>query len=101
MLRNTLPEAVRRGVREPPLVENQYADHAHLAGRTAPDAPELLLAGILRVVDTYDAMTSDRSYRDTLPREQWESVLRRGAGSKFHPEAVRAFFRVEERNRGR
>ncbi|HEX7243176.1 MAG TPA: HD domain-containing phosphohydrolase [Longimicrobiaceae bacterium] len=78
-----------------PLIENQYTDYAALPDRIPPDTPEFLLAGILRVVDTYDAMTSDRSYRETLPREVWESVLRSGAGSKFHPDAVVAFFRVE------
>ena len=51
-------------------------------------------------VDTYDAMTSDRSYRETLPREKWESVLRGGAGSKFHPEVVTALLRVEGRTAG-
>ncbi len=79
-----------------PLIENQYTSHADLPGRIPPDQPEFLLAGILRVVDTYDAMTSDRSYRGTLPRERWESVLLGGAGSKFHPDAVAAFFRVEQ-----
>lgn len=80
-----------------PLIENQYTDYVELPSRISPETPEFLLAGILRVVDTYDAMTSDRSYRENLPRELWESVLRRGAGNKFHPDAVVAFFRVVER----
>jgi putative two-component system response regulator len=82
-----------------PLIENQYTSYAELPCRISPELPEFLLAGILRVVDTYDAMTSDRSYRGTLPREKWESVLRGGAGSKFHPEAVVALLRVEGRVR--
>lgn len=77
------------------LIEAQYTDYAELPSRLSPASPEFLLAGILRVVDTYDAMTSDRSYRENLPRELWESVLREGTGSKFHPEAVSAFFGVE------
>lgn len=80
-----------------PLIENQYTSYAELPSRISPETPEFLLAGILRVVDTFDAMTSDRSYRETLPRELWESVLRSGAGSKFHPDAVVALFRVERR----
>ncbi|HEX2093044.1 MAG TPA: HD domain-containing phosphohydrolase [Longimicrobiaceae bacterium] len=80
-----------------PLIENQYTDYAGLPSRISPEEPEFLLAGILRVVDTYDAMTSDRSYRENLPRKLWESVLKNGAGSSFHPEAVLAFFRVERR----
>lgn len=79
-----------------PLIDNQYTDYADLPGRISPDRPEFLLAGILRVVDTYDAMTSSRSYRDDLPRELWEPTLRTGAGHRFHPEAVQALFRVME-----
>lgn len=82
-----------------PLIENQYTPYAELPCRISPEQPEFLLAGILRVVDTYDAMTSDRSYRGTLPREKWEPVLRGGAGSKFHPEAVVALLRMEGRVR--
>ncbi|MBV9774597.1 MAG: HD domain-containing protein [Gemmatimonadetes bacterium] len=80
-----------------PLIENQYTDYAELPDRISPEKPEFLLAGILRVVDTYDAMTSNRSYRGDLPRDLWEPVLRGEAGSKFHPDAVLAFFRVVDR----
>lgn len=78
-----------------PLIENQYTDYVELPSRIPPETPEFLLAAILHVVDTYDAMTSDRSYRGTLSREEWEPVLRGGVGSRFHPDVVRAFFRVE------
>lgn len=80
--------------RTAPLIANQYTDYVELPSRISPETPEFLLAGILRVVDTYDAMTSVRSYRETLPRARWEPVLRGGAGSKFHPGAVAAFFRL-------
>lgn len=80
-----------------PLIETQYTPYVELPSRIAPDTPDFLLAGILRVADTYDAMTSSRSYRDTLPREAWEGVLRRGMGTQFHPDAVVAFFRVVDR----
>jgi response regulator RpfG family c-di-GMP phosphodiesterase len=86
--------SLRRAV---PLIETQYTHYVELPRFIPPETPEFLLAGILRVVDTYDAMTSDRSYRETLPRELWESVLRNGSGSEFHPDAVAALFRVERR----
>lgn len=76
------------------LVESQYVDYGALAERISPATPEFLLAGILRVVDTYDAMNSDRSYRENLPRAVWEATLVGGAGKRFHPDAVVAFFRV-------
>lgn len=80
-----------------PVIENQYTDFCDLPSRIDPDAPEFLLAGILCVVDTFDAMTSNRSWRETLPRERWMSALRDGTGRQFHPDAVAALFRVEER----
>jgi response regulator RpfG family c-di-GMP phosphodiesterase len=77
-----------------PLVEHQGTDHCELAGHVSPITPEFLLIGILRVVDAWDAMTSDRSYRQALPRAYWEPFLRAGAGTRFHPQAVAALMRV-------
>ncbi|MDQ3556509.1 MAG: HD domain-containing protein, partial [Gemmatimonadota bacterium] len=80
-----------------PLIRNQYTDWADLPGHIERASPDSALAGILRVVDTFDAITSDRSYRPAAPREIWTAMLRRGAGSQFYPDAVRALFRVVER----
>lgn len=77
------------------LVENQYTDYEDLPEKISPDAPEFLLASILRIIDTYDAMTSERSYREVLPRERWESVLRNGSGTRFNPEVLDTLFRIE------
>lgn len=76
------------------LVEHHGTDHAELADQVSPVTPEFLLIGILRVVDAWDAMTSDRSYRQALPRAYWEPFLRAGAGTRFHPQAVAALMRV-------
>jgi response regulator RpfG family c-di-GMP phosphodiesterase len=78
-----------------PLIANQYIDFAELPERIPSDAPEFVLCSILRVADTYDALTSNRSYRRHLSRERWEAILREGSGTRFHPEAIAAFFRVE------
>lgn len=77
-----------------PIIEHQNTDHVELARRLKPGAPELLLTGILHVVDAYDAMVSARSYRGPMPRDYWEATLRAGAGRTFHPAAVAAFLRV-------
>lgn len=58
-----------------------------LAGRQAP-----LDARLLAVVDAYDAMTSDRPYRQGMPSEKAEAILREGAGTQWDPECVEAFF---------
>lgn len=76
------------------LVEHQMTDHCELAGSVSPVTPEFLLIGILRVVDAWDAMTSERSYRQALPRGYWEPFLRAGAGTRFHPQAVATLMRV-------
>jgi response regulator RpfG family c-di-GMP phosphodiesterase len=77
-----------------PLIEHQMTDHCDLAMEVAPVSPEFLLIGILRVVDAWDAMTSERSYRQALPRAYWEPFLRAGAGTRFHPQAVATLMRV-------
>ncbi|MBW3570205.1 MAG: HD domain-containing protein [Gemmatimonadetes bacterium] len=77
-----------------PLIEHHMTDHCELAGEIAPISPEFLLTGILRVVDAWDAMTSERSYRPALPRAYWEPFIRAGAGTRFHPRAVATLMRI-------
>ncbi|MCF7889780.1 HD domain-containing protein [Candidatus Bipolaricaulota bacterium] len=47
-----------------------------------------LEARILSVVDAYDAMRSDRPYRDALPREVAIKELKENKGTQFDPEVV-------------
>ncbi|MBZ5631583.1 MAG: HD domain-containing protein [Acidobacteriia bacterium] len=48
-------------------------------------------ARIVKVADTYDAMTSDRPYRRGMRHEQAVSIIEKYAGTQFDPDAVRAF----------
>ncbi|MEX2581728.1 MAG: HD domain-containing phosphohydrolase [Gemmatimonadota bacterium] len=75
------------------LIERQYDDYVGLR-RNTRDARELLLAGILRVADVFDAMTAPRPYQQPVPEERWRQVLRSGSGSKFHPAAVYALLHI-------
>ncbi|HYW85253.1 MAG TPA: HD domain-containing phosphohydrolase [Spirochaetia bacterium] len=50
-----------------------------------------LHARIFAVVDTMDAMTSDRPYRGALPLSTVRTELTRCAGTQFDPEIVRIF----------
>lgn len=43
-------------------------------------------ARIIAVTDTYDAMTSRRSYRDALPRDVVRREIEEGRGTQFDPE---------------
>jgi len=57
-----------------------------LAGEAIP-----LLARVLSVVDSYDAMTFDRPYRAALPQAEALKRLREGAGTQWDPEIVGVF----------
>jgi HD-GYP domain-containing protein (c-di-GMP phosphodiesterase class II) len=48
-------------------------------------------ARVLAVVDSFDAMTSDRSYRRALPEQAALAELERCAGTQFDPDIVRVF----------
>ena len=50
-----------------------------------------LHARIIAVADTYDAMTSSRSYRTALAHEATIAEIERVAGTQLDPEVVRAF----------
>jgi diguanylate cyclase (GGDEF)-like protein len=54
-------------------------------------------ARILRVVDSFDAMATNRPYRRALTVSRCLEELRRGAGTLYDPEIVTAFLNVSER----
>lgn len=51
-------------------------------------------ARIVAVADAYDAMGSDRPYRNGMPDEKIDEIFRAGAGKQWDPEVVAAFFRA-------
>ena len=55
-----------------------------------------LAARIFAVADSFDAMTSDRPYRDALSTERALEEVREGAGSQFDPEVVDEFLVLME-----
>lgn len=55
---------------------------------------------ILAVADAYEAMTSNRPYRDSLTVEDAISELKTNAGIQFDSDIVEAFLRVRERVEG-
>ncbi|MDX6566464.1 MAG: hypothetical protein QOE10_2126 [Gaiellales bacterium] len=75
--------------------------HENLDGTGYPDhlaGDELSLpARIARVADAFDAMTSDRPYRDALSLAAARAELRRNAGTQFCPEIVDVFEELIDR----
>jgi len=80
-----------------PMVEIASNHHAHFdgggyhgSGSENGDSPSIE-ARILAVADSFDAMTSTRSYRVALTQDYAFKELRRHAGTQFDPEVVEAF----------
>jgi HD-GYP domain-containing protein (c-di-GMP phosphodiesterase class II) len=55
-----------------------------------------LLARIVAVADAFDAMGSDRPYRQGMPDDKVDAVLRAGAGKQWDAKVIEAFFAVRE-----
>jgi putative nucleotidyltransferase with HDIG domain len=63
-----------------------------LAGKEIP-----VIARIIAVADTYDAMTSDRAYRRALPHEVTVNEITRCSSSQFDPDVAGTFTdRIDE-----
>lgn len=87
-----------------PMVQIAANHHAHYDGNgyhgpshEHGDTPGTE-ACILAVADSFDAMTSTRSYRVALTQEYAFEELRRHAGSQFDPAVVEAFIGALERS---
>jgi diguanylate cyclase (GGDEF)-like protein/putative nucleotidyltransferase with HDIG domain len=52
-----------------------------------------LYARIISIIDTYDAMTSDRSYRKGMSNEKAVKELIKNAGTQFDPELTQFFMK--------
>jgi response regulator RpfG family c-di-GMP phosphodiesterase len=93
-----------------PLIPGVHLHHERWDGRGYPiglkgsDIP--IMARIIAVADTYDAMTSDRAYRRALPHEIATAEIERCAASQFDPDIAAEFntgietFREEKQERG-
>src|SRR4029079_1498045 len=86
-----------------PLIPGVHLHHERWDGRgyplglKGPDVP--LMARIIAVAGTYDAMTSDRAYRRALPHEVAVAEIERCSGTQFDPEVADALVRLAERRR--
>ena len=76
-------------VESPGLLIGASSHHERYDGRGYPDGlkgeeiPEE--ARIIAVADAYDAMTSKRSYRDTLSQAKVRAEIEKGRGTQFDP----------------
>ncbi len=63
-------------------------------GLSGEDIP--LEARIVSVVDVYDALCSDRPYKQAMSPDKAGELIRAGAGTQFDPAVVEAFFQNQE-----
>jgi len=72
--------------------------HERYDGRGYPDGlagEDIPLDGrVLAVADAFDAMTSNRAYRQGMPQQKAEEILRAGSGSQWDEKVIEAFFEV-------
>ncbi len=88
----TLVEHVEEGTRY---------HHERYDGRGYPDGlkgEEIPLIGrIISVADAFDAMTSNRVYRNHMDTDYVINEMKRGRGTQFDPDALDAFFRLVDK----
>jgi diguanylate cyclase (GGDEF)-like protein/putative nucleotidyltransferase with HDIG domain len=72
-----------------------YQHHEHYDGTGYPrrlgGKAIILGARLFAVVDAFDALRSNRVYREALPLEQAVAEIRKGSGTQFDPEIVELF----------
>ena len=81
---------ILKGINEyPNLILGANYHHERYDGKGYPeglkgdDIPEV--ARIISVADAYDAMTSTRSYRDSIPQQTVREEIVKGSGTQFDP----------------
>jgi HD-GYP domain-containing protein (c-di-GMP phosphodiesterase class II) len=72
----------------------RYDGKGYPAGLVGEAIP--ISARIIAIADTYDAMTSDRSYRIALTHETAISEIKRCAGSQFDPKLANLFVEIND-----
>ncbi len=90
-------------VKSDPALDSIISDvsrhhHERIDGRGYPDRLEewqiSRFARIVSIVDAFDAMTSDRCYRDGVPASDAIRVLYQNRGTQFDADMVEAFIRM-------
>ena len=70
-------------------MEGKYAAYTgEVKGEEIP-----IEARIITLVDSYDAMTSDRTYRKAMDKEKALKIVREESGKQFDPKCVEAFIK--------
>ena len=72
--------------------QERYDGKGYPAGLSGEDIP--IASRIIAVVDTLDAMTTDRPYRKALPVDAALEEIKKNSGTQFDPKVVEAFLKA-------
>lgn len=76
----------------------RYDGKGYPNGLIGDNIPEI--ARIIGVADTYDAMTSNRSYRMSLSQQMVRSEIEKGKGTQFDPEIADIMLQMIDEDKG-
>jgi HD-GYP domain-containing protein (c-di-GMP phosphodiesterase class II) len=81
-----------------PSLSIPYSHHERWDGTGYPlglKGEEIPLeARIFAIVDVWDAITSDRPYRNSMSKEEAIQTIRNGNGTQFDPKLVDVFLKI-------
>jgi len=75
----------------------RYDGNGYPNGLAGENIPEV--ARIIGVADAYDAMTSNRSYREVMHQEKVRSEIEKGKGSQFDPQIADIMLQMIDEDR--
>ncbi len=99
---DTLMEIKRRWGEDPFLVTASQVCFGHHErwdgtgypfGLKAENIP--MAARIVALADVYDALTSERAYKDAMPHDSARQMITEASGTQFDPMVVQAFIQIE------
>ncbi|MES2789072.1 MAG: HD-GYP domain-containing protein [Planctomycetota bacterium] len=73
----------------------QYNGTGYPTGLSGEQIPQL--ARIIAVADSFDAMSSDRPYREGMKLDKVQQIFEDGSGEQWDPNIVNAFLRCKQR----
>ena len=75
----------------------RYDGKGYPDGKSGEDIP--LFARIIAVADSYDAMTSTRSYREYMPQDKVRAEIEKNSGTQFDPKVAECMISIIDDDR--